>query len=342
DIIVRGEGEITMKEICSGLPVEKITGITHKGGQTADRPVIEDIDILPIPAYHLVDFKKYYPPVGGYRQLPAMLMVTSRGCVNLCTYCYQPFGKRIRQRSAEKLLEEVRLLALTYGIRELSIYDDNFSTRKKNVERFCELLIGFMKKEKIKMTWSCFARADWLRPKTALLMKKAGCHHILFGVESADEQVRKNINKNLHMDRVIKTSRMIKKIGIQTRASFMFGLPGDTKETMEETIKLALKIDPDLVHFNILAPNPGTPVYKWGVENGYIEPGDWESYDLATVKLKIPTATEEEILKAYKDAHRRFHFRPRFIFKRLIRSFTPLGFMANWQGLKAILTLIRN
>jgi len=317
-----------------------IVDVVEKGLRGIVKGVPVDVNELPMPAYHLIDTKKYHPAVGGYRQLPAMLVVSSRGCPNFppCNYCYQPFGGKIRQRNPELLFEDIRYLIEQKGIREISFYDDNFTTIKPNLLKFCELLTNYQKENKIRITWSCFARIDWLDEEKAIAMKKSGCHTILFGIESGNEHIREDVvHKHLNLDKAFEVNKMLKKIGIETRASFIFGLPEDTKETMQETIDVALKLDPDMASFNIICPNPNTEAYDWGVSNGYLEPNQWDNFDLASVVLKIPTATEQEIMDAYKTAHRRFYFRPKFIIKRLLKSFTIQGIKTNLNGLKAIL-----
>lgn len=322
DIVVKGEGELVINEIIS----QKKQGII-------EGKKIEDLDSLPMPAYHLLDMSKYHPAIGSYKQLPASIVVTSRGCPNHCAYCYQPFGRKVRQRSPQKILDEIQILVNDHGIREIAFYDDNFTTIKKNIDEFCKLFIKWQKEWDIQITWTCFARADWLKEDTAKLMKQAGCHQILFGVESGNEHIRQNIvQKNLNLNKVFETNKMLQKLGIQTRASFMFGLPEETKQTMQETIDLAIKLNPDVASFNIIAPNPGTRAYQWGKENNCLD-DNWESYDLANVKLHIPTATDQEILNAYKKAHRKFYLRPKYILKKLFKN----SLKNNLQGLKAVL-----
>ena len=331
DVVIVGEGEGIINEVIG----------MNLNGIVRGFPVM-NVDSLPMPAYHLVDLKKYHPATGGYKQLPAMLLITSRGCPGNgkthCCYCYQPFGNLIRQKSPENIMNEVKWLVEQGGIRELSFYDDNFTTIKPNLMKFCKLLEDYQKDKKIKLTWSCFARIDWLDLDKIKAMKASGCHTVLFGVESGNTHIREDVcHKKLDVEKAFVINKLLKKHGIETRASFIFGFPEDTVATMNETIQTAINLDPDVASFNILCPNPGTEVYDLGVKNGWLKPGMWDSFDLATVVLKIPTATEEEILRAYKDAHRKFYLRPKYIWRRLLKSFTPTGFINNWNGLKAVL-----
>ena len=233
-------------------------------------------------------------------------------------------------------MDEIQMLVNDHGIREIAFYDDAFTTIKKNIDEFCKLFIDWQKKWDMKITWTCFARADWLKPDTAKLMKQAGCHQILFGVESGNEHIRQDIvHKNLNLDKVFETNKMLQELGIETRASFMFGLPEETVSTMQETIDLAIKLNPDVASFNIIAPNPGTEAYEWGKKNNCLD-DDWNTFDLASVKLHIPTATDKEILDAYNKAHKQFYLRPSYMLRKLFKN----SLKTNFQGIKAVLKTI--
>ena len=150
-------------------------------------------------------------------------------------------------------------------------------------------------------------------------MKKAGCHLILFGVETADKQIMKNINKNISLDQVIKVVKAARKIGIETRASFLLGNPGETKETIKKTIDFAIKLDPDEVQFNITTVYPGTEMYNWANEKGYILTKDWNKYNMSEVVMELPTIKPKELKEYYSLAHRKFYLRPKIIIRRLLR-----------------------
>lgn len=346
DYVVRDEGEETFKEIVNNVAKNKILGLTYRDNKqkikhNSPRPYIKRLDDLPLPAYHLLPMKKYYPAASTYKRLPAMSMVVSRGCPGKCTFCYQPYGAVVRQRSAKKIFEEVKLLHEKFGINEILFYDDNFCTYQENVKEFCRLLIDYTKKKKIKIPWSCFSRVDWIDEETIRLMKKAGCHLIMFGVESANATVLKNIKKNVNLDQVLKVHKLIQKHKIDTRAAFMFGNPGETIKSMKETIEFAIKLNPDVVQFNILAPNPGTEVYTWAKENGYLEEMKWEDYDLYTPVMKLPTVSPEIIQKYYRLGYKKFYMRPKYLLRRAMKFTDPMEIRNAWQGLKALVEVLR-
>jgi len=326
DYVVRDEGEETMLELVSGKKPLSILGLSYKSkGKIIHnklRPLIKDINKIPIPAYHLLPMSKYYPALGSYKRLPAMSIFATRGCPGRCTFCHRAFRGVVRARSARSIANEIKTLQKEYGIKEVAFYDDTFTLFKKVVLEFCNILI----KEKIGIAWSCFTRADFIDEEMLRGMRKAGCHLILFGVESADEQILKNINKRISLEQVKKVVKLAKKIGVETRASFMIGNPGETEETIKKTVQFAIKLDPDEIQFNITTVYPGTEMFDWAEKNGYIITKDWSKYNMSDIVMKLPTVSPETIMYYYGLVHRKFYLRPRIILRRLlkIRSFTQL------------------
>jgi len=329
DFVVRGEGEVTFAELIKSYDnPEKILGISYKdkNGKIVNndpRPFIEDLDSLPFPAWHLLPMGKYKPSLGNYKRLPAMSMICGRGCPGVCTYCFsKPFGKKIRFRSAKNIIEEMKLLIKNYGIKEISFYDENITTNRQLVQEMCKIIID----EKIDITWACQSRVDTIDEETLKLMKKAGCHQIGFGIESADTEILKNIKKSIPLEKSIDAVKMTQKAGINARANFMFGSPGETEETMEKTIQFAMKINPDFVVFNITTPLPGTEMFDWAKENGYLTTTDWHDYDFSRHIMKLPTIDSKKVEEFYNKSYRRFYFRPKFMIRHLFktRSFSDI------------------
>ena len=164
---------------------------------------------------------------------------------------------------------------------------------------------------------------------------------MLFGVESADEQILKTINKRISLDDVRKVIRDARSIGIETRASFMLGNPGETEETIKKTIDFAIELDPDEVQFNIATAYPGTELYKWALDKGYLNIRDNKNFNMSDVNMKLPTISPELLDKYYKESHKKFYLRPKIIMRRLlhIRSLTQLA--QEMKGFFAILKFLK-
>jgi anaerobic magnesium-protoporphyrin IX monomethyl ester cyclase len=339
DYVITGEGEHSLVDLLRGRDRQEIGGLYYKENGVVKNnppaPLIPDLDQLPYPAYHLLPMKKYHPALGGYKRLPAISMLTSRGCPGICTFCYkQMFGSKTRYRSAPSLVSEIEYLIAHHGIREIVFYDDTFTVHKDNVRKFCELLIS----KKINLTWSCMSRIDCIDENLLILMKQAGCHQICYGVESADEQVLKNIKKNISLAKVEKVCQATKKAGIDLRLAFMLGNPGDTEASMNRTIDLALRLKPDLVQFNITTPYPGTEMFNWAKAHKYLITYHWEDYDLSRAVMDLPEAPAALVEKYYKLAYRRFYFRRDYMLGKIVQTLDPGRLLAN---VKAFIRLLR-
>lgn len=337
DIVVRGEGEGTIVDLADKKPLKDIEGISYRlEGKTIhnpDRPLIKDLDAIGMPAYHLLSMDKYFPAVGAFKRLPAISMLGTRGCPGRCTFCYRIFGDKLRVRSGRKLAEEAKYLQENYGIKEISFYDDTFTAVKKEVYAFCQGL----KDLKVDLTWSCFSRVDTISEDLLRAMKEVGLHQIMYGIESANKLILQNINKKTDVEQAVRVVAMTKRVGIDVRAAFMLGNPGETKETLNETLKFAMKLNPEIAVFNITTPFPGTDMFKWADGNGYLLTKDWDHYDLAHPVMELPTISSEDIHKFYRSVYRRFYLRPKYILMRLGKIRNKKALIETIKGLRAIL-----
>lgn len=317
DYVVRDEGEFTMDELAAGKPLEEIMGLSYKTPagimHNARRPFLDDLDILPMLPTHLLPMERYHPALGAYKRLPAFGLLTTRGCPGRCTYCYQNFGPKFRYHSARRLVEQIRALQKNHGIREISFYDDTFTVVRRNVMEFCRLAV----EEKLGISWSCFSRVDCVDLEILKMLKAAGCHQIMYGVESADPQILLNINKRIDLNRVREAVKMTREAGINCRLAFMFGNPGETEETMEKTMQCAIEMDSDVAIFNIATPYPGTAMYDWAKQGGYLKTEDWTQYNFSQSVMELPTVSSIKVEEYYKQAFRRFYFRPKYLIRRL-------------------------
>lgn len=332
DFIVMGEGEYTFLDILFNKAPENILGLSFKkNGRIIINPpreTIPDINIFPPISYDLLPMEKYYPALGSYKRKPSFGMITSRGCPGRCTFCKgNVLGEKIRFRLASKIIEEIKFLQKNYGIKDITFYDDTFTTNKQNVRDFC----NFILKDNLDLTWCCFSRVDTVNGELLKLMRKAGCYQIMYGVESADETILKNLNKKITLQEVEETVADTKKAGIECRLAFMLGNPGETEETIKKTINYAIYLDPDLVTFNITTPYPGTEMFNWAEKNNYLIHQNWSEYDLSKPVMELPTISSKKILDYYKKSYRQFYFRPNYFLKRLVQIRSIEDFKKNFQ-----------
>lgn len=318
DYVVRGEGEESTVKLLSGEDASKIDGLSYKEGgrilHNGRGEFIQNLDILPYPAYDLLRLGDYTPTLGNFKKLPSISMITSRGCPGTCTFCYSgTMGARIRFMSAPRILGEIQMLRESYGIRDICFYDDTFTANKKNVIELCDLMI----ESDMDITWSCMSRLDAVSSDVLEKMGEAGCHQIGYGIESSSQKILANIKKRVPLSKAKEIVAMTKAAGIDVRAMFMFGNPGETEETMEDTIKFAISLDADLYLFNITTPFPGTEMFAWAQENGYLKTRNWDDYDLSHQVMELPTASSKTIREYYRKAYRRCYLRPAYMLKRL-------------------------
>lgn len=321
DFVIRGEGEKALLQLAKGLPLDKISGLSYKRfGKTVHvgapglMPILDDI---PFPAFHKVNLKNYRPALNSYRRLPAINMMTTRGCPGKCTFCNSA-DVPLRRRSAENIYEEMKMLSIKHGIKEISFYDDTFTVYHENINRLCDLLLS----SGLDLTWSCFARVDTVTLPLLKKMKKAGCHQVMFGIESASPEILRNIRKNIEFEKNKEAVKLAKNAGITVRCTFMFGNPGETEQTIDETIKYSLKLDPDIALYNITTPYPGTEMFRWAKENGFLLSEKWADYDLSEPVMRLPTISVDKLKVKYKEAFRTFYFRPSKIFKKIYNIVT--------------------
>jgi len=342
DIAVQGEGEITFYEILSGKDLPEIKGIVFKkGGQiifNSPRERIGNLDELPFPAYDLLPMDRYYPAKGSYERLPAISMLTSRGCPGRCAFCNKTLGEKMVFRSAGSLFKEIKMLVNDFKIRQIMFYDDTFTVYKDNIKKFCQLLLN----EKIDIAWCCFSRVDYIDLEILKLMKKAGCHQIMYGIESGDQKVLDSINKKTDLGLSRKVVELTKKAGIDVRGAFMLGNPIETRETVLKTLNFALELEPEVAIFNITTPYPGTAMFEEADKKGLITTYDWDDYDLSKPVMRLENISQEEIIKLYKYCYRRFYFRPKYILRRIKRLFLkPKEIFLVLDSLKAVLSFLR-
>jgi anaerobic magnesium-protoporphyrin IX monomethyl ester cyclase len=342
DFVIIGEGEETMEELLRFMAAgrtdfQMIRGLCFKkDGQvicTEPRPYIENLDFLPYPARELVNLDNYRPQVHLDRGKRSATMITSRGCPGRCVFCasFKTLGYRFRAHSAEYVLGEIDHLINHYGIKHIIFVDDTFTIDRQRVIDICR----GVKERNYKIDWYCFARVNTVDEELLKIMKEAGCFSLLFGIESGNQQILNNIHKGITLDQARRASAMANKLGFKVVSSFIFGNPGETKETIMQTINFAKELNPTIASFNRLIPYPGTDVYEKFYKEIYADGNANWSYFIpkGIVPLaKLDGLKEEEIQEYSNKAFLAFYLRPSQLWRLLVSVRTWGEFKAYLRG----------
>ena len=347
DFVVIGEGEYTTLELLEELEksspkFSNIKGIGYKSDKKViinpRRPIIKDIDELPLPARHLLPLKLYKPSRWVVKRPPGTHAVVSRGCPFRCTFCSKAiWGNTVRERSPEKVVEELLYLKENYKINDVIFADDTFTINKKRVIKICDLI----KKNKIDIVWSCLTRVDMVDKELLMKMREGGCHQIGYGMESGNQEILDIMKKDITLKQLKYVFKLTQKIGIDTRAFVMFGLPGETREMAFKTLYFLKELDPDFANIYIYSPYPGTELFEIAKKMGKIENFNWSQFDKFS-PIYIPDGrTREDILEIYKLALRKFYLSFHYIKKRIkkVRSFYDMknNILLGYQLIRGLL-----
>jgi anaerobic magnesium-protoporphyrin IX monomethyl ester cyclase len=270
DFLVRGEGELTFDHLLKAMEnregYDSVRGISfRKMGEIVhnqDRDLIMDLDAIPFPTITEFDLDAYPPweDMGGeLRRLRKAPMITSRGCPYNCVFCYREFWRRkFRWRSATNVVDEIERLH-NYHVRYIRFHDDCFTLSKRRVLQICDEL---SRRKLDDLVWACDARADSVDAELLTRMKIAGCHLVSVGVESGSPEILKNIKKGITVEQIRLAFKIAKKVGLQTRAFMMVGNPGESRSTLNDSIKLLLEIRPRYIAVGQTVVMPGTELWK--------------------------------------------------------------------------------
>lgn len=316
DYVVLGEGDYSFLELIryieGKLAISELDGVAMKeGGRIRIIPktrYIKDLDDIPFPARHLLKIEDYWKvnlPHGEATRVPWSTIMTSRGCPASCIYCAVQlvWGKKYRARSAENVLAEIDLLINRYGIKELLIEDDNFTFDKKRTEKILDGIID----RGWDITWTTPSGIAIFALDANLLrkIKRSGCTSITLAIESGSQRVLNEVvKKPLQLKKVEEIAREAKKVGLKTKAFFMLGIPGETKEEMRQTLELARRLKLDWSCFSITTPLPGTALYDICKTNNYIE-GDIDpvNVEYTTARIKTREFDDKYVNELWEEAN---------------------------------------
>jgi len=295
DAVVIGEGEQTMLEIAQGRKYKDIKGLCFKHRKriikTQCRELIKDIDTLPFPMLEDMIFEKT-------RKRTFSEMFSSRGCPYNCIFCASAliWKRRLRLRRPEKIYEEMLFRKERYNAEEFQFGDDALTLNKERILTVCKYI------KRLDVTWKCQTRADHVSKDIVKVMKDSGCREIALGIESGNQRVLDIARKNIKVEDIKRAARIIKEEGIQLMAFFIFGLPGETEQSIQDTFNLIRDIRPDGIVANIATPLPGTELYNMAENGEWITNRDWANYYIvgrADSVMQLPTIERKKVVEAY-------------------------------------------
>ena len=301
DFAVRGEGEKTMSELVvllssdSPPDIAEIDGLTWKKGpeivHNRNRQLMENIDVLPLPARDLLVFADQIPAKSLHRIMGDM--VTSRGCPSNCTYCANNTvwgGRRIRFRSPRSIVDEMVHVRDTYGVRHIILWDDHLITKRERILELCDLLVA----ENVGVNWVGFARADSLDDELIKSMQRAGCEEIQIGIESGSDRILRMVKKGVTLAEFRHAAKLLRKNGMRWFAFLMIGFPGETREEMKATMRLLYELRPDAAMLSTVTPYPGTELFQEAQRRG-MRQTEWLSCDtFKSESILVDTIPQEE------------------------------------------------
>jgi hopanoid biosynthesis associated radical SAM protein HpnJ len=316
DFVARNEFDFTIKEVAEGRPLADVLGLSYlEDGvvrHTPERPILENMDLLPF----VVDVYKRDLTVEnyfiGYLQHPYVSLYTGRGCRSKCTFCLWPQtvgGQRYRTRSVDHVADEIALARRYFPqVKEYFFDDDTFTDNRPRAEAIAKKL------GRLGVTWSCNAKAE-VPYDTLKVLKDNGLRLLLVGYESGNQQILNNVKKGVRLDNARRFTSDAKSLGIKIHGTFIFGLPGETTDTIQETIRFARDIDPDTVQASIAAPYPGTALHRQALAEGWLQEADLvDDKGVQRAALSYPHLGSSEIFSSVETFYKRFYFRPRKIF----------------------------
>ncbi len=342
DAVFVGESEETIVDFFTGADLADIKGIAWHDGEkvvfNGRRPLIENIDDIPMPAWHLGDTGKYW--LTHAKRNPVLPVITSRGCPFDCVFCSSDltFGNRIRYRSLDRVLEEMDELIYTHGAREIQFWDDNITLKKERAEELFDR-IADRKYRGVSMMIPSGIKPDTGDYRLFSKMRRAGMYSVCIAVESGDPEIMEKLGKKVDVTRVPDVIRSARRAGLIMNGFFMLGLPFDTEETMKRNIEYACSLPLHQAMFFITIPFPGTWLYDFVKENGrllYEDEMDLcdSGYFLGKASYELPHLGADSVEQMFRLANRRFYMRPVVLLTLVLRkSYSPrhlMNFAIKW------------
>jgi radical SAM superfamily enzyme YgiQ (UPF0313 family) len=333
DAVARHEYDFTILELTKvlekGGDLRKVKGISFKYGKKVvnnpDREFITNLDDIPFVSEvykkHLIIEDYFY----AANLHPVITILSGRGCIYRCTFCLWPqtfSGHQYRFRSVKNVVEELEYIKNEFPqVKEIFLEDDTFTADRKRCREITDEII----RKKLNITWACNSRAD-VDYETLRKMKQAGCRLLCVGYESGNQQILDNIRKGTNIEKIKQFAKDARRAGLLVHGCFIFGLPGETIETIEQTTEFAKELNPDTAQFFPIMVYPGTEAYEWAKKNGYLLTEDYSQWltpeGLHNTIVSRPGLTNEELVQFCDEARREFYLRPTYIFSKARQMIT--------------------
>jgi anaerobic magnesium-protoporphyrin IX monomethyl ester cyclase len=350
DVACCGEGELTTFDLVQaweqGRPLDAVDGIVFRRQdgqivQTPPRALIDDLDEMPLPAYHLTDLEPYIRAEHASdftrQRRRSMELITSRGCPYSCIYCHTIFGKKFRGRSPQHVMDEILLLYNKYQVREFVIWDDTFTMDVQRTKAICDLILGAGIKIHLQLRGG--VRVERMDEELMAKLKLAGAETMCVGVESAVDRIQKLIQKNLSIRKVDEFLDLAEKYEITTIGLMMLGFPGEKLEEVKESIRWACASKLNYTFFSMVTPYPATVLYDMAVREGYyVQDDNFESMNVMIPHMEMPELPSKRLKWLQIQGYLRFYCRPRRLRYLLSSTCTTkefIGSVANYVAVAA-------
>lgn len=314
DLVLRGEPELTIGELADALekntPLSAINGlIIHRPDgsveRTPERELPKNLDDIPDPAWNLLDLNAYRLPLKGRKFL---MLVPTRGCPYACSFCttHSYYGKNLRRRSPARVIAELRRNVETFGVHDFLFWSDTFTLDKAYVKELCDAILA----SGLNIAWASNSRVDTVERETFVAMKQAGCWMVSFGIESGSQEVLNKLHKGADVSEAKQAVGWAKDAGLQTTGHFVLGLPGDTEQSIRETILFSKNLGLDFAQYYCAVPFPGSSLFVEARQKGWLPETPWESFRQDKAILQLPGLPAERVQALRDEASIQFYASP--------------------------------
>jgi len=329
DYCIRGEPEFIVKDLTLALrdggSIKGISGLSYRTDgkiiHNKDREFISNLDELPFPAWHLIDPRDYRMP---FKNVPFLLIATSRGCPYKCTFCADKafYGTKLRLKSPKRVVDELEWVKKRFGVAEFLFWSESFTINNNFVIEICKEILS----RELKVSWVCNSRVDNVNLSLLRKIKEAGCWMIGYGIESGNQKILDSVKKGTTLKQIREAVQWAKEAGLEVTGHCILGLPWETQETIKQTINFTIELDLDFAQYYCAVPFPGSKLYTQALEQNWINTTKWTKFEQNFSVLDLPNINADKIMELRRWAFKKFYLRKKIILKTLkrIKSFNQL------------------